>query len=131
MMNDADATLQEDVDADAMLQADATTDSTGADSAAIDSCAPTWGDAATFTVGGTVTGLEPTFGLDLLDNGCEILFIGGTSGPFTFPTALPSGHPYSVTVLSSGENCTVLNGIGTMGDADVTNIAVPCTLKDQ
>jgi hypothetical protein len=108
-------------------------DAESLDSAAVDSCSGYgWPDAAnTYTVGGTVTGLEPGFGLDLIANGCDVLFVGGVNGPFTFPTRLPPGHAYSVTILSSGENCTVINGSGTIGDADVTNVVVPCTVKDQ
>ena len=54
--------------------------------------------AATYTIGGTVTGLTGT-GLVLQDNGTDNLTITGTGTvPFTFATALQGGSTYNVTV---------------------------------
>src|SRR5215813_5651016 len=79
----------------------------------------------TYTVGGTVSGLSGT--VVLQDNGGDNLSVGA-NGPFTFATALASGAAYSVTVLTSpsGQTCTISNGSGTMGSANVTNVAVSC-----
>ena len=51
------------------------------------------------------------------------------SGSFTFATKVASGAAYNVTVKSgpSGQNCTVSNGSGTVGAANVTNVAVSCS----
>lgn len=79
-----------------------------------------------YTIGGTVTGLAGT-GLVLQNNGGNNLTIGA-NGPFTFGTALLSGSTYAVTVLTQpgGQICGVTNGAGTVGGANVTNVAVNC-----
>jgi len=79
----------------------------------------------TFTVGGTVTGLSGT--VVLQDNGGDNLTVNA-NGPFTFATALAQGAAYAVTVKTNpaGQTCTVSNGSGTMGSANVTNVAVSC-----
>ena len=53
--------------------------------------------ARAFTVGGTLTGLPAGDTVTLQDNGADNLTLS-TNGTFTFPTALPNGHAYSVTV---------------------------------
>ena len=84
------------------------------------------GNAAAFTVGGTVSGLSGT--VVLQDNGGDNLSVTA-NGTFTFATALPTGAPYSVTVKTNpaGQTCTVSNGSGTVGSANVTSVAVSCT----
>ena len=80
----------------------------------------------TFTIGGTVTGLEGT-GLVLRRSGEEL---SPGNGPFTFTESLPDGFPYFVTVRTQPSEpvqvCTVTNGVGTVEGADVTDIAVDC-----
>jgi hypothetical protein len=51
------------------------------------------------------------------------------SGSFTFSTALAAGSAYNVTVKTSptGQSCTVAGGTGTVGSANVTNVAVACS----
>ena len=82
---------------------------------------------ATYTIGGSVSGLSGT-GLVLQDNGGNNLTITG-NGSFTFSTAISSGGAYSVTVLtqpsSPTQNCAVTNGTGT-ATANVTNVQVAC-----
>jgi hypothetical protein len=53
-----------------------------------------------------------------------------TNGAFTFVNKVVSGQPYSVTVETQpvGQNCTVANGSGTVGGANVTNVAVSCVV---
>ena len=77
----------------------------------------------TYTVGGTVSGLSGT--VVLQDNGGDNLSVTA-NGSFTFATALASGAAYSVTVKTnpSGQTCTVTSGSGTIGSANVTNVAV-------
>jgi hypothetical protein len=80
----------------------------------------------TYTIGGTVSGLS---GGDVrLRNGNENLRIS-TNGAFTFDTRVTAGTAYSVTVEQSpnGQTCSVANGSGTVGTANVTNIAVSCS----
>ena len=83
----------------------------------------------TYTVGVTVTGLAGA-GLVLRNNGGNNLSIP-SSGAFTFSTPVASGQPYAVTVLTDPSNvtqhCTVTNGSGTIGSANVTGLAVACT----
>ena len=50
------------------------------------------------------------------------------NGSFAFATQLAGGAAYAVTVQAnpSGQTCTVSNGSGTVGSANVTNVAVSC-----
>ena len=84
---------------------------------------------ATYTVGGTVSGLSGS-GLVLQNNAGNDLTVSA-SGSFTLPGALASGAAYAVTVKtqpsSPTQNCAVTTGSGTLGSANVTNVAVNCT----
>ena len=82
--------------------------------------------AATYSVGGTVSGLSGT--VVLQDNGGDDLSVSA-SGAFTFATALATGSAYNVTVKTNpaGQTCSVANGSGTVGSANITNVAVTCT----
>jgi len=64
----------------------------------------------------------------LQDNGGDDLSVPA-NGSFTFATSLASGAAYAVTVKTnpSGQTCTVSNGSGTVGSANVTSVAVSCT----
>jgi large repetitive protein len=81
-----------------------------------------------FALRGTVSGLAGT-GLVLQNNGGDDLAISA-NGKFSFPSPIASGATYSVTVktqpTSPSQSCTVTNGTGTIGSADVTNVAVKC-----
>jgi murein DD-endopeptidase MepM/ murein hydrolase activator NlpD len=81
--------------------------------------------APTFTVSASVSGLSGT--LVLKNNGADALSINA-SGLATFTTALSDGRSYSVTVemQPSGQNCTVVNGSGTVNSANVSNVIVAC-----
>src|SRR5262249_10165965 len=83
------------------------------------------GGGTTYTVGGTVSGLSGT--VVLQDNAGDDLSVTA-NGSFTFATALASGAAYAVTVKTnpSGQSCTVSSGSGTVGSANVTNVAVSC-----
>ncbi len=45
-----------------------------------------------------------------------------------FSSALMTGTAYSVTVAAAptGESCSITNGTGTVGSANVTNVAITC-----
>jgi hypothetical protein len=81
---------------------------------------------STYTVGGTVSGLNGS-GLTLND-GTDDLAISA-NGAFTFPS-LASGIAYNVTVVKQpsgpAQVCTVTSGSGTVGTSNVTGIAVAC-----
>jgi hypothetical protein len=101
------------------------TNGSGAIAAAnVTSVLVTCGDRS-YKLGGSVTGLSGT-GLKL-KNGTDTVDVTA-NGPFTFPTALPTGAPYAVTVSTqpSGQRCTVSAGEGTIGTADVTSVTVNC-----
>jgi len=78
----------------------------------------------TFTVGGAVSGNTGT--LELQNNGGDDLVV--TDATFTFPTALPDGAMYVVTVKTppAGQTCTLSNSSGTISGADVNNVIVTC-----
>ncbi|HZV67034.1 MAG TPA: hypothetical protein VFG03_19230 [Telluria sp.] len=91
----------------------------------------------TYDLGGTVSGLDAS-GLTLV-NGADRQDIpaGATSfsmtklDPLTGSYAsgrVPDGAPYGITVLSQpvGRNCSVANGIGTMGSAPINNVKITC-----
>jgi hypothetical protein len=83
---------------------------------------------ASYTIGGTVTGLSGT-GLVLQDNTSDSLTLNA-NGSFTFPSPVTSGTAYNVSILTQPSNpsqsCTVTNGNGT-ATANVTTIQVGCT----
>ncbi|HUS68056.1 MAG TPA: hypothetical protein VMZ28_26165 [Kofleriaceae bacterium] len=82
------------------------------------------GDGDTHTVGGTVTGLYGT--VELENNGGDRLTLT-ESGAFEFTTALEEGADYDVTIESqAGAVCSVAQGSGTVGGADVDDVAVTC-----
>jgi len=85
------------------------------------------GQAPTFTVSGTVSGVTAS-GLVLQVNGGGNLGVV-VDGPFTFTTQVALGSTYSVTVLgypsAPTQACTVSNGSGTIS-APVTNVRVAC-----
>jgi sugar lactone lactonase YvrE len=84
------------------------------------------GTTATYTIGGTISGLSAS-GLVLADNGGDNLTVASGASAFTFSSPLQSGASYAVTVASqpSGENCTVASGTG-MATANVASVAVTC-----
>jgi hypothetical protein len=82
--------------------------------------------AATYTVGGSVSGLSGGT-LVLQNNGGDDLAVPGNGG-FTFGTALAGGAAYAVTVRTppAGHACTVRNGAGTVAAANVGSVQVDC-----
>jgi hypothetical protein len=86
------------------------------------------GVAASYTIGGTVSGLTGS-GLVLQDNlGNNLSII--SNGAFAFSGSLATNSPYSVTVLTPPSNpvqvCTVTNGGGTVAAANITTVVVGC-----
>ena len=83
--------------------------------------------AATFTIGGTLSGLNSGASVTLLDNATDSLTLTA-NGTFTFATPLATGTTYKVTVGTqpTGQTCTVAAGSGTVGTKNVTTVKVTC-----
>ena len=86
-----------------------------------------------FPVGGTVTGLVSS-GLVLWNNATDEVTIGSGATAFAFPTVVPNGGVYSVSVKTQPnigplQVCSVTNGDGSVAGASVTSITVTCVTK--
>lgn len=90
-----------------------------------------------YALGGKITGLGNAAGLVLVNGSArQEISPGATSFTMTRLKAdgtyasgkVDDGAPYGVTILTqpAGRTCTVANGVGTMGSADVTSIQVNC-----
>ena len=81
-----------------------------------------------YTIGGTIQGLSGT-GLVLANDGATLNVNSGSTS-FMMPTPVASTSAYLVTVQTqpTNETCTVSNGSGTVGTANVTNVTVNCAL---
>lgn len=117
----ADATVGEDTGSGDTGALDAGADSSAFDSGGVEAA------AATFAVGGTVSGLALGAGVTLTNDGGDDLTVG-SNGSFTFSSTVPSGTAYSVTVVTqpTGQTCTVSGGAGVVGSADVGSVVVNC-----
>jgi hypothetical protein len=82
---------------------------------------------AMYTIGGTVSGLAGGGTLSLQNDGGNTLTVSA-NGIFTFAAGSATGAAYAVTISAqpSGQACTVSGGSGTVGTADIGNIAVSC-----
>ena len=81
------------------------------------------GGTTTYTVGGTLAGATGPVTLKL--NGAYDL-MPSNSGSFTFSAGVAYLAPYAVTATSATQACSVLNGTGTMGLANISNVVVTC-----
>jgi hypothetical protein len=84
------------------------------------------------TLGGQLRGLTPGEAITLQDSLGETLTLS-SNGAFSFPTPVPSGAMYSVTILTNptspvDQTCSVSNGSGMAGDLPIANITVDCDL---
>lgn len=85
---------------------------------------------ASYTIGGTVTGIPANESLDIQNNSGDDLTITA-DGDFQFSTALADGDTYSVTVLTAppgAPTCILTNETGTVTGADVSNVTIVCSL---
>lgn len=83
---------------------------------------------ATYTVGGTISGLTGGT-LKLQNNGSSDTLDLSQSGNYTFQNvALTQGESYNVTIHTQPDNhaCELSNGSGTVGRENITNISVSC-----
>lgn len=87
----------------------------------------------TFTVGGTVSGLNGQ-GLVLTNNGVDPITIS-SNGPFTFPTAQFDVTPFNVQVATPPSNlkqiCSIINSTGFVGGSNFALVRVECTATQQ
>lgn len=83
-----------------------------------------------FAIRGTVSGLRGS-GLVLRNNGGDDVGVQSDGG-FAFPTRIPSGSAFKVTVATQpsapAQACSLQNDSGTVGDRDVDNIVITCAL---
>jgi hypothetical protein len=83
----------------------------------------------TYTVGGTVTGLPGGLILTLTLQGTDTdSLVLAANGSFVFAAQIATGGTYNViaTVNPATVTCTVTNGSGVIGSANITNVAVTC-----
>ena len=73
---------------------------------------------------GTVTGLTGTL---VLVNGSDRVTVAPGATSFTM-AKVNEDAPYGIAILTQPDNqtCTVANGTGTVGQADITNVTVTC-----
>jgi uncharacterized protein YegL len=80
---------------------------------------------ATYTVGGSVTGL--TGSVTLQNNAGDDLILNSNSS-FTFSTAIQDGATYSVSISNqpTGQTCSLVSGSGTISGTGVTTVSINC-----
>lgn len=85
---------------------------------------------SSFAIRGTVSGLRGS-GLVLRNNGGDDVGVQ-TDGGFAFPTRIPSGSAFKVTVATQpsapAQACSLQNDSGTVADRDVDNVVITCAL---
>lgn len=83
----------------------------------------------TYSISGTVSGLSGT--LVLQNNGGDDLTLTA-DGRFNFATSVTNGAAYAVTVLTqpAAQNCSIANGTGTIAAANISDVAVTCSMLD-
>lgn len=81
----------------------------------------------TRTVGGSVSGLGVAESVVLQNNGTDDLTLNANGG-FTFSTPVAQGATYNVTILTQPgtQTCSVMQGSGTAGASNITNVQVTC-----
>ena len=79
----------------------------------------------TYSIGGSLSGIDAGQSVILHDNGGDDLTVSA-NGVFAFVTRIANGGAYAVTVTApAGKTCTVTRGSGTVV-ANVSNVAVTC-----
>lgn len=86
-----------------------------------------------FTVAGLLEGPtpgDPAYSVVLLNDGGDAISVF-SDGTYSFPTELPNGASYDITIDSQPDNqtCSVTNESGTVASAPVTDPAVTCEDK--
>jgi len=83
---------------------------------------------ASYSIGGSVTGLGSSKSLVLQNNTGNDLTVSST-GSFIFTSKITSGGSYSVAVKTQpdGQTCLVTNASGTSVTSDILSVSVSCT----
>lgn len=83
-----------------------------------------------YTIGGTVTGLNSGAQLALSNNAGTALRVS-VNGSYAFPAAVALNGSYAITIATqpNGQICSVSNSSGAGVVANVTNVAVVCSIK--
>ena len=78
-------------------------------------------------MGGTVQGLDAGETVELSLNLSEVVSVNA-DGPFTFatPVAFQAAYDVGLAAVPTDKECTIENGTGVMGAADVANVLVTC-----
>ncbi|MES2049850.1 MAG: hypothetical protein V4447_15720 [Pseudomonadota bacterium] len=80
------------------------------------------------TVGGSISGLA-SGNIMILQNGTDSI-ASAADGFFVFTKSVPIGGNYNVVVVTTptNQNCTVVNGVGTIaaGSANIENVQITC-----
>ncbi|MFP8777848.1 hypothetical protein [Hydrogenophaga sp. RWCD_12] len=120
-----DATYAVSVATQPVGQTCAVTNGSGTVTAAVSSVSVTC-SVLTYSIGGSVTGLDTGKTVMLQNNGGGNLLLPG-NGAFTFAASSAHGSAFNVTVGTQpvGQTCVVGNGSGTT-TGNVSNIAVTC-----
>ncbi|MBV1775109.1 hypothetical protein KSF73_05220 [Burkholderiaceae bacterium DAT-1] len=76
----------------------------------------------------TILGLTENKAITLSLNNLPSISIN-KNGKFTFPTSLPSGSNYSISILTQPDElqCSILKGSGAISTTDISNITIGCT----
>ena len=103
------------------------TDNNTVNEAALFTVASTPVVAGSYSVGGTLSGLNTGLTVALNNNGGNTLSLS-SNGAFKFSTLVAANTNYAVTVGTqpSGQTCTVSNGAGKV-TANITTVSVSCT----
>jgi trimeric autotransporter adhesin len=85
---------------------------------------------ATFTIGGTVSGVDNAVGLILEARGEEIAL--SKDGTFIFQKPAATGSTYEVSIAQSpeGKTCTLTNSKGEIATTNVSDVSVTCRAVD-
>ena len=84
--------------------------------------------SASYSVGGTLTGLAVGNSITLSNNGVDKLTLTA-NGAFTFPVKLAGGVPYKLTLSATtptDQPCAVKDEAGTINGANITTVLVTC-----
>jgi len=84
----------------------------------------------TYTISGTVLGLNTGSQVTLLNNAGDPTIVTA-NGAFSFAAAVTYGGSYAVTVSTqpTGQTCTVTSGSGTVRAANVISVQVTCVIN--
>ena len=82
----------------------------------------------TYTISGTVSGLNTNAHVTLLNNGLNSTMVN-VNGPFTLAVLVPYGSSYAVTVATQppAQTCTVSAGTGAAVTSNVSGVSIACS----